>query len=750
MIGSALYRVGRLAYTRRRLVLATWLAVLVAAAAAEVALQASTSDTFSVPGTESERALSLLDQKFPGTGGAVARIVFAAPAGHTLDEPRFKGLIGPTVAQARKVPQTVGGTKPFLGSLQLSRDKKIAFADIRFAVPVAEIGSRTKDALEHVAGPARRAGLQVEFSGGVISTTSSSGHSADLIGVVVAYIVLAITFSSILAAGLPLITALLGVGIGVLGIHAATGLVTLNSSTPTLALMLGLAVGIDYALFITSRARQNLDAGLPPSEAVPRALGTAGAAVTFAGTTVVIALVGLSVVGIPFLRAMGIAAAATVVIAVAIALTLLPALLGFAGERVARRRRPLPKVTLGRRWGELVMRHPVPALLAVLTFFVIASLPALHLRQALPDDGSKPTNTTERRAYDLLTKGFGPGFNGPLTVVVDATGRPNPKEIGKKAAQLVRRVPDVAAVSGPEANASGDISIVQVTPKSSPASTATSDLVKLIRRRARAIRERDAVATYVTGPTAVNVDTSSKLTSALPVFVGLIGGLALILLAAVFRSLLVPLAAVGGFLLTIASALGATTFVFQNGHGLSALGVDNAGPVISFVPVLMVAILFGLAMDYEVFLVSRMREAYSHGEDATQATVTGFSASARVVTAAAVIMVSVFTSFLTDQAVVIKSIAFALAFGILFDAFLVRMTVIPAIHRLLGERAWWLPRGLDRLLPNLGVEGEKATRQRRRDPHRGRAARAHPVRGGAAGPPRPARSGRERRDRPRR
>jgi RND superfamily putative drug exporter len=440
---------------------------------------------------------------------------------------------------------------------------------------------------------------------------------------------------------------------------------------------------------------------------VPRAVATAGSAVAFAGATVVIALLGLSVVGIPFLGAMGIAAAATVAIAVMIALTLLPALLGFAGTRVARRRRRLPQRTLGRRWVELITRHPLPTLVAVLAAFVVFSLPALQLRQALPDDGSNPTGTTERQAYDLLAKGFGPGFTGPLTIVVDATGKPNPRQIGKEAVQLLSRLPNVAAVAGPLANPSGDISIVQLTPKSSPSAAATTNLVKLIRRRAAAIRDRYAVTTYVTGQTAVNIDTSSKLTSALPVFVLVVVGLAVLLLIVLFRSLLVPIVALGGFLMSIAASLGATTFVFQSGHGLSALGVDRPHPIVSFVPVFVVAILFGLAMDYEVFLVTRMREAYSRGENAAEATITGFSESARVVTAAALIMVSVFSAFLSNNDPVIKSLAFALAFGILFDAFLTRMTAIPAIHRLLGDRAWWLPAAVDGRLPNLDVEGAK-------------------------------------------
>jgi RND superfamily putative drug exporter len=704
-VAVVLFRLGRFVYGRRRAVLAAWLGVLAVAAVAAGALNAGTNDEFSVPGTQSQRALDLLDRKFPGTGGADARIVFAAPPGRTLADPKYLKVIIPTIARARRVPQTVGGAKAFLGSVETSPDKKVAFADLAFSVPVPQISDATKAALERVAGPARKAGLQVDYSGGVISTTENGGGNADVIGLLVAFVVLAITFSAILAAGLPLVTALLGVSIGLLAITAATGLVTLNSSAPTLALMLGLAVGIDYALFIVSRCRQHLDEGLPPDEAVPRAIATAGSAVAFAGTTVVIALLGLSVVGIPFLTAMGLAAAATVIVAVLIALTLLPALLGFAGTRVAKQRRALPPVTRGHRWGAFVNRRPLPILVAVLALFVVVALPVIHLRQGLPDDRSAPKSTTQRRAYDLLTEGFGAGYNGPLTIVVDATGHQGPVAIGKEASHLLGKEPGVAAVSPAIANPSGNISIIEVTPKTSPTSPATQDLVNLIRRQAAKIEQRYHVTTYVTGPTAINIDVSSKLAAALPVFVILIVGLAFLLLVLVFRSLLVPLTAVVGFLLTIGAALGAATFVFQNGNGLSLLGIDTAGPVVSFLPVLIVAILFGLAMDYEVFLVSRMREAHSRGEPASEATVDGFSASSRVVTAAAIIMISVFTAFVSEPDVVTKSIAFTLAFGVLFDAFVVRMTFVPAVHSLLGERAWWLPAWLKRRLPDVDIEG---------------------------------------------
>jgi len=390
-------------------VLALWIAVLLLLGIGAGALKGKTSDAFSVPGTESQRALNLLAKKFPGTGGATARIVVAAPAGHTLREPQYRKLIAPTVALARRVPQTVTTPAAFRKSATVSRDGRVSFADLAFAVSVDKLTDATKAALERVAGPARRAGLQVEFSGGVVSTGSGKQSSGEAIGLVAAFIVLMVTFGALLAAGLPLVTAIVGVAIGLLGIEALTGLVKLNSTAPTLALMLGLAVGIDYALFIVSRHRQQLAEGLDPEESVARAVGTAGSAVAFAGLTVVIALAGLTVVGIPFLSVMGLAAAGTIVIAVLIALTLLPALLGFAGTRAGKGKTPgATGDTMGRRWVRVATRRPWLSIAGVIVVLGVIALPALHLRLGLPDAGTKPKSDTERRAYTSSPRGSAP------------------------------------------------------------------------------------------------------------------------------------------------------------------------------------------------------------------------------------------------------------------------------------------------------------------------------------------------------
>jgi RND superfamily putative drug exporter len=689
-----------------------WIAALALMAFAAASLHKPTSDAFNVPGTESQQALDLLDAKFPGAGGATARLVFAAPAGHTLNESRYRQVVQPTVELAQRVPQSVASGQAFKSTLTLSRDHRIAFADLHFLVPVDQLKDSTKAALDRVADPARRAGLEVEFSGGVTSSTSNSESKTEVIGLVVAFVILLVAFGTARAAVLPLVTALVGVALGMLGISAVSGLTTLNSTAPTLATMLGLAVGIDYSLFIVSRHRQQLIDGMAPGDSIALAVGTAGSAVCFAGLTVIIALVGVLVVGIPFLSVMGLAAAGTVLVQVVGALTLLPALLSFAGPRIAAGRHVQRENPMGARWARLVTRRPVITIVAVTALLGAIAIPAIQMRTGLPADNSKPKNSTEYRSYQLLAKGFGPGFAGPLLIVGDASSNPNPKQAITAAVNALGKLPNVAAVSPPAFNRDGKVAVVTVAPRSGPDSQETVDLVSQIRSRARQAAERYGIRGYVTGTTALNIDTSSKISAGLPVFLIVIVGLAMVLLALAFRSVAVPIKAVAGFLLTIASALGITTLVFQQGHGAGLLGVDSTSPIVSFLPVLLISILFGLAMDYEVFLVSRIRESYVEGDQPLPAIINGFRASARVVTAAALIMFSVFTAFIAGDNIVVKSIAFALAFGVLADAFLVRMTLVPAVLALLRDTAWKLPKRLDRHVPNLDIEGKALAESR--------------------------------------
>ncbi|MGX6607667.1 MMPL family transporter [Micromonosporaceae bacterium Da 78-11] len=709
-MANFLYRLGGAASRRRWFVLAAWVVLLAAVGVAAATLAKPTTSAITIPGTESQRAIEVLAAKFPGTGGASARIVVAAPAGHTLTETAYASRAAEALAALAKAPQVIAVSG--FSQSTLSADKRIVFADVKYAVPVAEVTDEAKAALAAFAEPARAAGLQVEFSGGVVATTEKAKTDSELYGVVIGYLVLASTLGGLLIAGMPLINAMVGVVVGILGIQVVSGLVTLSSTAPALASMLGLAVGIDYALFIVARHRQQVRDGMGVHESIATATATAGSAVVFAGLTVVIALCGMAVVNVPFLTVMGLCAAGTVAVTVLLAVTLIPALLGFAGRRIARsrigflNRRAEPKADpFGARWSRIVTARPWLTVLACLIAVGAMALPVLDMRLGLPGDNAKSTATTERRAYDLLTEGFGPGFNGPLTFVMYGSGRADMKSVGDQAAPMLRQDPDVAVVSPAVANEDGDVAILSIIPKSAPDSPQTKDLVTRIRAAAAAVQS--GVTVYVTGATAFNIDVSDKLSGALAPFLAVIVVLALILLLLVFRSILVPVKACVGFLLSLGASLGVTTSVFQQGHVAALFDVHATGPILSFLPILVIGILFGLAMDYEVFLVSRVKEAYTHHGDARRAIGDGMTASARVVTAAGLIMTAVFAGFIFGSDAIIKSLGLALAVGVVVDAFIVRMTLVPAVLHLLGRSAWWLPRWLQRILPDVDIEGAR-------------------------------------------
>ena len=632
-MATRLYRIGGWAFEHRKTVLVAWLLVLVGFIASASAFSGKTSNEFSVPGTESQVAQDLLQEKFPEAGGGSARVVFAAPEGEKLTDAENKAAVMESVENASKAPEVTAVQDPYsMGAI--SKDGRIGFADVYYPVKAEEVEKSSADALEASTEPATEAGMQVEFGGGVVHEESES--RAEAVGMLVGFLVLAITLSSLLAAGLPLLTALIGVSLGMFGITAMSGAIEISETAPILATMLGLAVGIDYALFILSRHRQNLDDGLEPREAAAQATATAGSAVVFAGATVVIALVGLAVVNIPFLTVMGVAAAATVSLAVVIAVTLLPAMLGFGGKRFARLNRFLTKrpkrraegaPTFSTRYVKLITRRPLAVVLLGVAVLGTIAIPATHMKLGLPDDGASPTSSTERRAYDLLTEGFGPGFNGPLTAVVYAPEVPQDrqKELAQGVADEIKTFPGVAAVSEPAQNEAGDITVVSVTPKSGPASDETKDLVSYMRAEAEQIPAKYGIDAYVTGTTAMNIDTNDKLAAALPKYIAVVVGLALILLTVVFRSVLVPIKAIAGFLLSIAASLGLVVWVFQDGNLNGLFDVAKAGPITSFLPVLLVGILFGLAMDYQVFLVSRMRENFVHSGRARESVIKGYA-----------------------------------------------------------------------------------------------------------------------------
>ncbi|PZH12158.1 hypothetical protein C1I97_12635 [Streptomyces sp. NTH33] len=717
-MATFLYRLGRLAFRRRHFVALIWVALLTLAGVGAASAPPAGNASFSIPGTEAQRAFDLLEQRFPGASadGATARVVFKAPGGGKMTDAGNKATVQKTVKELSGGSEVAAVTDPYTTGA-VSRDGTIAYASVNYKVPGMELEDSSRTALQAAAQHARDAGLTVEVGGDALHAVPQTG-AAEVIGIGIAAVVLVITLGSLLAAGLPLLTALIGVGIGVSTITALAVTLDLGSTTSILATMIGLAVGIDYALFIVSRYRGELAEGREHEEAAGRAVGTAGSAVVFAGLTVVIALVGLSVVNIPMLTKMGVAAAGTVAVAVLIALTMIPALLGYAGRKVkpageksgllGRRRDPQKpdRPNMGTRWASFVVRRPVAVLLLGVIGLGAAAVPAASLELGLPDDGSQPVSTTQRRAYDLLSEGFGPGFNGPLMVVVDAKGSADAQASFTKVTDEIKGLKGVVTVTPAQPNKAGDTAIVTVVPRSKPSSTATEDLVHAIRGAGADIEARTDAKVLVTGSTAVNIDVSQKLNDALLPYLALVVGLAFLLLIVVFRSVLVPLKAALGFLLSVLAALGAVVAVFQWGWLSGLMGVEQTGPVMSMMPIFMVGVVFGLAMDYEVFLVTRMREAYVHGEKPSQAVVTGFRHGARVVTAAAVIMIAVFSGFIGSSESMVKMIGFGLAVAVLFDAFIVRMAIVPAVLALLGRRAWWLPRWLDRALPNVDVEGE--------------------------------------------
>jgi RND superfamily putative drug exporter len=628
----------------------------------------------------------------------IARIVLVAP-GKVTDEGN-RAVIERLVGEVSQGSQVAGVVNPFQARA-VSKDGSTAYATVSYTAKASGITDDTKQHLREAVDRARESGLTVDVGGPVLASRPAVGGISELVGVMLAALVLLVTFGSLVAAGLPLVTAVLGVGISTLTIFAAGSALGLSANSSTLATMLGLAVGIDYALFVVSRYREERASGHEPPEAAGLAVGTAGSAVVFAGLTVIIALAGLAVLGIPAAAQMGMTAAGAVVIAVLIALTLVPALVGFWPDAVLARRvrKGAKQEKPDSRWARFVLRHPVPVLAASVIGLAALALPVLDLQLGMPGDEAKSTATTERRAYDALATGFGPGFNGPLTIVVDAQGSSDPQAAVQAVSTKIASTAGVVSVSPARFNPEGDTALFTATPSTAPTSEETKDLVRLIRS------ERAGTTFMVTGATAVNIDVAQKVADALVPYLALVLGLAFLLLLVVFRSVLVPLKAVLGFLLSVLASLGAVVAVFQWGWGADLIGLQQTGPIISLMPIVLVGIIFGLSMDYQVFLVTRMREAHTHGEPARQAVITGFRHSSRVVVAAALIMMAVFAGFVGADLAMIKMIGFSLAAAVLFDAFVVRMAIVPAVLALLGERAWSLPRWLDRLLPRVDVEG---------------------------------------------
>jgi len=740
-VAAFLYRVGRFAFRHRWYVALLWVAVLGGVVVVATRAPAAPPDSSSIPGAEFQNANDLLQRSFHANpSGATAQIVFVAPHGQKITAARYETVIGNVVAVATRSPQ-VGSSDSPAQTHEVSRDGSTAIANVDYNVVSDSLTAATKNALQNAARHGRDAGLTVEVGGDALQPQASD--AALLVSLAVDVIVLLITFGALAAAGLPLLTAAVGVGLSLSGIIALGKALGLSSTTQSLALMLGLAVGIDYALFIVSRYREERARGRDPEEAAGFAAGTAGSAVVFAGLTVIIALAGLSVIGIPTATKMGLTAAATVAVAVLVAVTLIPALLGLFPRAVLPRAvRPrgargvrgdgesLPRgvrgdgsprdqggsggdrsprgntANTGSRWAGFVLRYPLPVLLLAVAALGTIAVPAMHMRLGAAGNAILPASDTQRRAYDDISKAFGPGYNGQLTIVVTTSGTPDPKTAAAAVARKIGATPGVVAVSPPQFDAAGHVAVLNAVPAAAPDAQQTATLVQAIRNERPAIKAATGADYLVTGLTAANIDIAAKVSSALVPYLLTVVGLAFLLLLVVFRSVLVPLKATAGFVLSVLASLGALVAVFQWGWLGKILGVPATGPIQSFIPILLVGISFGLAMDYEVFLVTRIREAHAHGEQPRPAVISGFRHSARVVMAAALIMMSVFAGFISNIDILVKEIGFGLAVSVVLDAFVVRMTIVPAVLALLGKSAWWLPRWLDRPLPHLDIEGQ--------------------------------------------
>ena len=707
-------RVARWCATHRLRTLTAWIVVLVAVGALSSAIGARSGAEFTLKGTESQQAQDLLRRDFPAQAGDQDQIVFATH-GAAITDPAIRARIAAHLASIARMPHVDSVASPYApgGAGAISRDGRIAFATVTFDQQADTLPKAAVERVVSAAEQARAPDLQVELGGQAIeSVQTTSLGSATALGLAAAIVVLLITFGSFVAMGLPIVTALLGLGTAFGVIALASHAIGMPDFASELAAMIGLGVGIDYALFVVTRFRENSRRGDTVRPATVVAMDTAGRAVLFAGCTVIIALLGMLVLGVSFLDGLAVSSAIAVLLTLTAALTALPALLSRFGKRVARRRATsaaaaasAPGGAFWPRWARLIRRHPWPAAIAGLAIMLVIATPALSMRMDLSDAGNDPAGTTTRRAYDLLAEGFGQGFNGPLSVVAQLPhARVRPALDG--VARALRSTPGVASVSAPTISPQGETAVFQVFPDSAPQDGATNDLVTALRDRVLPPLAHGTGATIlVGGVTASGVDFTHVLTAKLPLFIAVVVGLAALLLLVVFRSLVIPIQAAVMNLLSIGAALGVTVAVFQWGWLGGVFGVAK-GPVDPWLPVMLFAIVFGLSMDYEVFLVSRIREEWLRRGDPSRAVVEGVATTGRVITAAATIMICVFLAFVLGPQREVKLFGLSLASAVFLDAFVIRSLMLPAVLELLGRRTWAFPRRLGARLPRLGIEPE--------------------------------------------
>jgi RND superfamily putative drug exporter len=703
----------------RKTVIFGWIAALIVIGAIAGSKGADYSEEFKLPTSDSTEAYELLEDNFPQQSGGTAQIVFKAAEG--VESPQVKKKMEAVFEQVEKEPNVTEVASPYGGSggaAAISKDGKIAYATIQYNVQGNKLEKSSTENVIKVAQGASGNGLEVQLGGQPIEEAKEeSGDSSFGIGLLAAIIILLLAFGSVVAMGLPILTALFALGVGLSLVTLGTRIVDTASFAPVLAAMIGLGVGIDYALFIVTRFRNNLDEGSEPHEAAIRAVDTAGRAVLFAGTTVIIALMGMFLLNITFLYGVAVAAALAVLFTMIAALTLLPAMLAWAGHRVNKWK--IPGLSGGRNtmredtkwyaWSRLIQRHPWPAAILSAALLLFLCIPTLSLRLGVNDAGTNPSGTTTRQAYDLLAEGFGPGFNGPLTMVAKLPSKGQGEGIETLCTTLKNEA-GVASVTKVSFNSAETVGLCQVYPTTSPQSAETTTLLDHIRNEViPPIETKTGAVLHVGGITAIFEDFGDAISEKLPLYIGVVILLSALLLMAVFRSVLVPLKAIVMNLLSIGAAFGIIVAVFQWGWGGSIIGVDNTGPIIAFFPIFLFSIVFGLSMDYEVFLMSRMHEEWEHTHDAHQSVTRGLALTGRVITAAAAIMVTVFASFLLGEERVIKLFGLGLASAVLIDAVIIRSILVPAIMQLLGKSAWYMPEWLSKILPDLAVDPPEST-----------------------------------------
>ncbi|MCB2412209.1 MMPL family transporter [Demequina sp. TTPB684] len=780
-MATLLQRLGLFSARHRWWVIAAWIAILGTVALTYATVGGALSTSLSIPGTPAQKVNDQLASAFPSAGGGNGQLVFSTRNGEPFTAAQ-EAAIADALSRAVDVDVVSGAMDPFVfadqraaaaeqleearsqismaseqvtspeeqaaldlqaqviedqqrimqagsGFASVSPGEDTAVATLQFTTANAEIAPSELAQIRDAVIRQEIDGVTVEFDSAIADPGEPPG-ATEAIGVVIAAVVLFVMLGSLVAAGLPLVSAIVGVAVGAVGILSLSGVVEISSTTPILGVMLGLAVGIDYSLFILNRHRQYLRAGVPVRRSIGLATGTSGSAVLFAGMTVIIALAALNLTGIGLIGLMGTAGAICVAIAVLVALTLTPALLALADVRVLpKRERRLAHTDDdalatapsnlgsrtakgGRQNGSVATRHPVVVIVSGLLALLVLAVPAASLRLGLPDAASQPASSTQYKAYSQIGRAFGPGMNGPIVVVATLPEAANEAELTRIEADVadhLMTIPHVTAAALGGASEDNSVVVFQVIPAEGPVAASTEQLVKDLRAASSTLETDLGVTIGVTGLTAMNIDTSAKLGDALPLYLIVVLGLSILILVVVFRSILIPLIATAGFLLSILATLGIVTAVFQYGWGLSLLGLETPSPVLSFLPTLLVGIVFGLAMDYQLFLVSGMREAHVQGAKARDAVLVGLDGSKAVITAAALIMIGVFGGFALSQSSTVTPIGLGLGLGVLIDAFVVRMLLIPATMTLLGESAWWLPKRIDRILPDMDVEGSQLT-----------------------------------------